>query len=56
MTARPAHEALDIGYFTVPKRAEIADVAAELGVSPQAVSRRLRRGYASLVASTLGTG
>jgi hypothetical protein len=47
--------ALDVGYFAVPKQAEIADVAAELGVSPQAVSQRLRRAYANLVANTLGT-
>ncbi|MFC7176111.1 helix-turn-helix domain-containing protein [Halosegnis marinus] len=37
------------GYFEVPRGTTAADLAAELGVSTQAVSERLRRGYASLV-------
>jgi hypothetical protein len=36
--------ALDRGYFEVPRRATLSDLAAEVGVSQQAVSERLRRG------------
>lgn len=47
------HEALltatELGYFEVPRAASIEDVAAQLGVSGQAVSERLRRGTDNLV-------
>jgi predicted DNA binding protein len=36
--------ALNRGYFEVPRRATLSDLAAELDVSQQAVSERLRRG------------
>jgi hypothetical protein len=36
--------ALGRGYFEVPREATLADLAAELGVSQQAISERLRRG------------
>jgi hypothetical protein len=42
-----AHE---LGYFDVPRSATLADVAAELGVSPPALSERLRRAQSHLVA------
>jgi len=37
------------GYFSVPREVTTAELANELGVSAQAVSERLRRGYARLV-------
>ena len=43
---RAAHRT---GYFEVPRDATMSDLAEELGVSTQAVSERLRRGYARLV-------
>lgn len=42
-----AHE---LGYFEIPRRHSLAEVAEELDVSSQAVSERLRRGYRKLVA------
>lgn len=39
----------DLGYFEIPRRHTLADVAAELDLSSQAVSERLRRGYRQLV-------
>lgn len=51
------HEALttaaDAGYFQVPRAASIRDLAAELGVSHQSVSERLRRGTENLVRDML---
>lgn len=41
--------AYERGFFDIPRRATAADLAAELDVSRQAVSERLRRGYATLV-------
>lgn len=41
------------GYFSVPREAGIEDVAAELGVSPNAVSERLRRATGDLTRNTL---
>ena len=41
--------AYERGFFDIPRRATAADLALELDVSRQAVSERLRRGYASLV-------
>lgn len=43
--------AYELGYFEIPRRHSMADVAAELGVSSQAVSERLRRGVRQLVAA-----
>ena len=41
------HEALNValewGYFDIPRRATLAELADEMGVSDQAVSERLRR-------------
>jgi len=45
--------AREAGYFEVPRDASLADIAADLGVSGQAVSSRLRRGTAALVDDTL---
>jgi predicted DNA binding protein len=41
------------GYYEVPRGYTTADLAEELGISDQAVSERLRRGVARLVANTL---
>ena len=45
--------ALELGYFEVPRRAKLKDVAEELGLSPNAVSERIRRGEANLFRSAL---
>lgn len=43
------------GYYNVPRRTTIREMADELSVSHQAVSERLRRGTANLVDATLTT-
>lgn len=52
------HEALRIGwnqgYFDVPRRIGIEELSADLGVTHQAVSERLRRGQATLIKEALG--
>ena len=45
--------AFDAGYFDIPRNAALGDLAAELGVSDNAVSERLRRGIRSVLAATL---
>lgn len=45
--------AAERGYFDVPRRASLADLADDLGVSSQAASERLRRGLDSLVERAL---
>lgn len=45
--------AFQMGYFTVPKKSTIEEVATELGITPQAVSQRLRQGSQNLIAATL---
>ncbi|WP_255197356.1 helix-turn-helix domain-containing protein [Halorarius litoreus] len=45
--------AYERGYFEVPRRVTTSELAAELGLSDQAVSERLRRGYARLVEATV---
>lgn len=42
------------GYFETPSRASLGELAAELGVSPQAVSKRVRGGVEKLVETVLG--
>lgn len=44
--------ALELGYYTIPRRCEAKDVADELDISPQAVSQRLRRGHENVLQST----
>ena len=41
--------AFRLGYFDVPRRATLLDIADELDVSDQAVSERIRRGVGRLV-------
>lgn len=43
------------GYFDSPRAATQGDIAAELGVSRQAVSSRLQRGLRRLLADTVAT-
>lgn len=45
--------ALELGYFEVPRGAQLADVADHLGISSQAASERLRRGLKAHLASWL---
>lgn len=49
-------DALELGYFDVPRRTTLAELAAETGVSDNAISQRLRRGMKTLVRATLGDG
>ena len=45
--------AFEAGYFDGPRSTTLNDLAAELGVSDNAVSERLRRGIQSVLAATL---
>jgi predicted DNA binding protein len=53
------HQVLELayanGYFDSPRAATQGDIAAELGVSRQAVSSRLQRGMRQLVSNTVAT-
>ncbi|MFC4987645.1 helix-turn-helix domain-containing protein [Saliphagus infecundisoli] len=44
------------GYFEIPRRVSLAELADELGISHQALSERFRRAYRTLVSSELGDG
>lgn len=46
--------ALRMGYYAVPRRRTLADVADEVGVSHQALSERLRRGQQGFIAQLVG--
>lgn len=46
--------ALEAGYFEVPRETELGEIAAELDVSTQALSARIRRGQRNLLLATLG--
>ncbi|WP_435195855.1 helix-turn-helix domain-containing protein [Natronomonas sp. EA1] len=50
-TLKLAHER---GYFDIPRRTTTEELGRELGISNQAVSERLRRGYARLVERVIG--
>ncbi|WP_306052310.1 helix-turn-helix domain-containing protein [Natronococcus wangiae] len=45
--------ALEMGYFDVPREAQIEELAAELDISTNAVSQRLRRATRNLTRNTL---
>ncbi|WP_420028719.1 helix-turn-helix domain-containing protein [Halorussus caseinilyticus] len=45
--------ATEMGYFEVPCRVELEDIADALGVSRQSVSERLRRATEALVRATI---
>lgn len=46
--------ALSMGYYAVPRRRTLEDVADEVGVSHQALSERLRRGQQGVLAQLIG--
>jgi predicted DNA binding protein len=48
--------AFDRGYYEVPKRANLEDVARELDISHRSPSERLRRGTGALIEDTLIIG
>ncbi len=52
---RTVETALERGYYEVPRRTTLTELSAELGVSHQALSERLRRGHRRLVESALGS-
>lgn len=45
--------AVEGGYYSIPRQVSTNDLAAEFGVTDQAVTERLRRGIQNLVSSTL---
>lgn len=45
--------AIESGYFAIPRRTTISQIADELAISTNAASERLRRGTANLVRTTL---
>ncbi|MFC7229401.1 helix-turn-helix domain-containing protein [Salinirubellus salinus] len=45
--------ALEAGYFEEPREVTLEELAADLGVSSRAVSRRLRRGVANVLRGSL---
>lgn len=45
--------AQDNGYFSVPRAADLDEVAEEIGVSHQSLSERLRRGQDALIENTI---
>jgi hypothetical protein len=47
--------ALSMGYYAVPRRRTLEDVADEVGVSHQALSERLRRGQQGIIAHLVGS-
>ena len=48
--------AFEAGYFDIPREANAENLAADLDISHQAVSERLRRGYSNLIKNTLIIG
>ena len=44
------------GYFSVPRRSSLKEIAAERNISHQAFSERLRRGLEALIEETLAVG
>ncbi|MBV0902840.1 helix-turn-helix domain-containing protein [Haloarcula salina] len=47
--------AYELGYFEIPRRASLEDVAAELDISASSVSERLRRAQTQLISETMAT-
>lgn len=45
--------AVEAGYYSIPREISTNELAAEFGVTDQAVTERLRRGIQNLVSSTL---
>jgi len=47
--------ALERGYFDTPRESSLEEIAAELGITQQSLSSRLRRGHRRLISETLIT-
>lgn len=45
--------AYERGYFNSPRKTSLEDIAAELGITQQSLSSRLRRGHRRLISATL---
>lgn len=45
--------AYELGYFAIPRRASLEDIAAELGIAASSVSERLRRAQTELIEETV---
>lgn len=45
--------ALQAGFYDIPQRATMTEVADTLGISQQALSKRLRRAHGNLVSNVL---
>lgn len=45
--------AWEAGYFEFPRKATLAEIAADLDITQQSLSDRIRRGFGALVANTL---
>ncbi len=45
--------AYERGYFDTPRKASLEDIAAEIGITQQSLSSRLRRGHRRLIGATL---
>lgn len=45
--------AYERGYFDSPREQTLDDIATELGITPQSLGSRIRRGYKRLIKSTL---
>lgn len=48
--------AYDHGYYDIPRRIDLTELAGEVGISHQALSERLRRGNKTLVENSLIVG
>ena len=47
--------AYELGYFDIPRKTALAEVAAELGISASSASERLRRAQTQLIEETVAT-
>jgi hypothetical protein len=47
--------AYELGYFDIPRRATLDDVATHLDIAPSSVSERLRRAQTQLIEETVAT-
>jgi len=45
--------AYERGYFDTPRESPLEEIAGELGITPQSLSSRLRRGHRRLISQTL---
>lgn len=52
--AEAVAEALDSGYFEVPRETTLARLAEQFDISEQALSERIRRGVSSVLKATVG--